>query len=353
MRNCLCRLAPGGALLLVAAAMAGLATADGLRADEHAGPAAAPALRTNEAFIKGLQVRQPLEIADPISVFRFVFARLPARVRVYPTENYYYFSFLHRGIEYAGNLRLAARDRDQGILHFAYFAAARAWAPDSRMHYRKLSAPDDVRVRKTGRLEYEVSFEGRAVVFALNDLSGVAPPEGLLREGEAYLGPVFDESGIEFFLVFNRNLKIFHYVLNETGTVPDRMEPSAVSDRILIGRRTGFAFFQERDRDRKILIGVQAANVALNTYYDGPFDQLPDNFNEDDTLRAAIEASDPSVAGRLDRYGYIAGTGQRYLIGPYLHYSEPRELLPLARCAESETAASERYLLCLAVRSGG
>ena len=33
------------------------------------------------------------------------------------------------------------------------------------------------------------------------------------------LGPIFDESAIQFYLVFNKRLKVFHYVLDESGTV--------------------------------------------------------------------------------------------------------------------------------------
>jgi hypothetical protein len=55
-----------------------------------------------------------------------------------------------------------------------------------------------------------------------------------------------------------------------------------------MGKRTGFAFYQDGLRHRKILVGVYEANYRLNTYFDGPFDQLPDNFIEGETLRKAI-----------------------------------------------------------------
>ena len=55
-----------------------------------------------------------LDVADPMAVFAFVLDSLPDRVKVYPTENYYYFTFTHNGVDYAGNIRLDASDRDQG-----------------------------------------------------------------------------------------------------------------------------------------------------------------------------------------------------------------------------------------------
>ena len=39
----------------------------------------------------------------------------------------------------------------------------------------------------------------------------VKPPPDMLRADETFLGPIFDESAIRFFLVFNSRLKIFHY----------------------------------------------------------------------------------------------------------------------------------------------
>ena len=45
-------------------------------------------------------------------------AKLPERVQVYPTENYYYFRFIHDGVRYVGNIRLAAANRDRGEVQF-------------------------------------------------------------------------------------------------------------------------------------------------------------------------------------------------------------------------------------------
>jgi hypothetical protein len=83
---------------------------------------------------------------------------------------------------------------------------------------------------------------------------------------EKYLGPVFDEPAIRFFLVYNSKLKIFHYILDETSGVADDFFSTARADRIVIGRRTGFAFYRDHRLDRKILIGVFEANSVLNTY---------------------------------------------------------------------------------------
>ncbi len=320
----------------------------------QAGQATAnPALSTNQKVLESLNAGASFDIDDIGSVFEFVLSKLPEEVKVYPTENYYYFRFQHGGIDYAGNIRLAASDRDEGLVHFAYFPAANAGIREGQMHYRPLTAADDVKVEKLGALLYTVTFRDRTIRFVLNDLSTVRPPDGFLNANETYLGPVYDESGIQFYLVYNRDLKLFHYVLNETDTVPEILRPAAFTDRILLGRRTGFAFYRDKNIDRKILIGVLGANVAVNNYFDGPFDQLPDNFNTDDRLRLAIEESDPSVAGRLDRFGYFDTGEGRYLIGPYIQYAQEQQLASFHLCATNPDVTPQLYYGCFAIQGGG
>jgi hypothetical protein len=314
--------------------------------------AAHPTLATNQDQIGEFRADLNIDISDIGAVFDYVLSQLPPAVIVYPTENYYYFRFYHGGIEYAGNIRLAAVDRDQGIVHFAYFPSANAGTSDGGMNYLPLTAEDGVLLEELGPLEFRVSFRDRSVRFLLNDLSDVRPPDGLLNSNEKYLGPVFDESGIEFFLVFNQDLKIFHYILNETRPVRDELNPVAYTDSIEIGRRTGFAFYRDR-RERRILIGILALNVMVNNYYDGPFDQLPDNFIVGDELKAAIEASDPTVLGRINRYGFFDTGAGRYLIGPYAQYSDVKELVQFHLCATDPTNADYLYYGCFATQGGG
>jgi hypothetical protein len=174
------------------------------------------------------------------------------------------------------------------------------------------------------------------VRFELNDLAAVKPPAGLLREGETFLGPIFDESGIRFFLVFNEELKIFLYVLDESAPAADQYNVTTVSDRMMIGMRTGFAFYADRFAPRQILAGVNQANTAINNYFDGPFDQLPDNFIAGDALMRAILAASPEMAGHIDRFGNSPDGETRYLIAPYLQYEEESDLGLVAKCAAEE-----------------
>ena len=163
---------------------------------------------------------------------------------------------------------------------------------------------------------------------------------------EKYLGPVFDESAIRFFLVFNKRLKLFHYVLDETVAVADQFVRASLTSRILIGRRTGFAFYQDYRLKRKILIGVFEGNARVNNYFDGPFDQLPDNFVEGEELREAILAVDPSLAGKIDRVGSAPDGSGRYLIGPYVYYRTEEELRSFHDCATRRRRTDDTYYRC-------
>src|SRR6266567_4149542 len=216
-----------------------------------------PQLETNEAYVEAVTRETTLAVDDRMAVFGFVLDSLPERVRVYPTENYYYVRFAHAGIRYAGDIRL-------------------------------------------DRLVYRVTYGQKSVVFALNDLSQVKPPANALGPDEKFIGPIFDESAIRFFLVYNAKLRIFHYILDETVKVADEFMPTRQTDRLLIGKRTGFAFYRDHRLDRKILIGAYELNSTVNNYFDGPFDQLPENFIEGDALYNAIVASDPDAKGKIN-----------------------------------------------------
>ena len=285
--------------------------------DVFAQTGAPPKLNTNQSYIEDLTRPTVLAIDDPMAVFAFVFNSLPDRVKVYPTENYYYFTFIHRGVPYNGNLRLDASDRDEGKLHFAYSEDMAEWRRETPLTYRLLDASQGVSVEKVERFLYRVAYAGRSVLFALNDLSLVKPPADALGADEIFVGPIADESGIRFFLIFNTRLKVFLYLLDEMADVPDAFESMPRTDRILVGKRTGYAFYRDRRLPRKILIGAALINSRLNNYFDGPFDQLPDNFIEGEAFRDMLLKAEPSLKGKIDRFGGSPDGAQRHMIAPY------------------------------------
>jgi len=310
-----------------------------------------PRVYTNEIYVEDATRPAALAIDDPMAVFALVLNSLPDRVKVYPTENYYYFRFTHAGTLYAGNLRFDPRDRDQGKVQFGYYKDLADWMGvqvDTELKGvdTVLDSSRDVLVERMDRLLYRLSYKEKSVVFALNDLANVKPPATVIGPDEKYLGPVFDESAIRFFLIYNSRLKIFHYILDETNGVADDFLPTTRADRIVIGRRTGFAFYRDHRLDRKILIGAFEANSVLNSYFDGPFDQLPENFIEGETLRDAIIDADPSVKGKIGRLGQYADGSGRYVIHPYALYRKESELYGVHRCATSKANRAADYYRC-------
>ncbi len=329
----------------VALTLAGLASAVAFAAPARA--ETQPRLYLNQTYAEDAMRETTLKVEDPMAVFKFVLGNLPERVKVYPTENYFYFSFFHRNIRYAGNIRLDVTDRDEGKVHFAYYEDLAEWTYyDESITHRILDAAAGVNVEKVSALVYRISYGDKSVVFELNDLSNVKPPPGAFGPDEVYLGPIFDESAIRFFLVFNRKVKVFHYVLDETAPVADQFVTAVPSDRILIGKRTGFAFYRDHKLDRKILIGVFEGNSRVNNYFDGPFDQLPDNFIEGESLREAIIAVEPRLAGKIDRYGITPGSSSRYMIGPYRHYRAEEDLMVFHSCATDKKIPAANYYAC-------
>jgi hypothetical protein len=308
-----------------------------------------PRLNSNETYIAELARSHRLAIDDPMAVFGYVLGSLPERVKVYPTENHYYFSFDLNGIRYAGNIKLDARLRAEGKLVFTYYQDQLAWLKDDEGTALILGPSQGVTVEKVEPLAYRVSHGPKSVVFALNDLSQVKPPAAALAPNDQFIGPVFDESGIRFFLLFNARLKLFHYILDETVKPADVLVPAPVgAGRILIGKRTGFAFYRDQQRDRKILIGVYQANVAANNYLDGPFDQMPDNFIEGDSYRQAILAVAPDLKGQINRYGSLSD-GTRIAVTPYMEYRSPKDLEIFDRCATGRRIAKAWYEACFAL----
>src|ERR1700687_4225665 len=291
-----------------------------------------PKLNLHQSYMEEVLRPGTLDVKDPMAVFAFVLNSLPERVKIYPTENYFYFTFTLNGSPFAGNIRLDASDRDQGKVQFGYFEQSSGWRDDPPGEFRVLDGSNGVKLEKLERFLYRLSYKEKSVFFELNDLSQVKPPASALARGEKFIGPVFDDSGIRFFLVYNPAIKNFLFILDETVKVADELFNGERSDRIVIGKRTGFVYYRDHRLERKILVGVYDENVRVNNYFDGPFDQLPDNFIEGETLRNAILEVAPKLKGQIDRFGGTPDGEVRYAIAHYKLYKGEREFDSVHRC---------------------
>ncbi len=246
--------------LVIAALASGVAGAAAQSAEQ-------PRLHTHQSYMEEVMRPTTLDVKDPLAVFAFVLNSLPDTVKVYPTENYYYFTFIRNGVAYAGNIRLDASDRDQGKVQFDYYEQTTGWRDDTPGEFRVLDAASGVKLDKLDRFRYRLSYKSKSVIFELNDLSQVKPPTTALAPKEEFIGPIFDDSGIRFFLVYNAAINNFLYILDETVKVADDFVRASDSDRILVGKRTGFVLYRDHRLDRKILIGVYEENVIVNNYF--------------------------------------------------------------------------------------
>ena len=149
-------------------------------------------LLPHEDWIKGLYSQH--DVDKPIDIFEKVFAALPNKVTVYPSENYYYFRFATDGSWYWGNLRLSHDVSDQGKIHFAY-ARHHDYSTEQ---YLLLGAKQGVKIEKLKDYIYKVSFKEKDIVFNVNN-DPQHPPKGLTPiAGEEWLGRSTDESGFRF-----------------------------------------------------------------------------------------------------------------------------------------------------------
>jgi len=61
-----------------------------------------PQLHPHQSYMEEVLRPGALDVKDPMAVFAFVLNSLPDTVKVYPTENYFYFRFMLNGSPYAG-----------------------------------------------------------------------------------------------------------------------------------------------------------------------------------------------------------------------------------------------------------
>ena len=167
----------------------------------QAQPSDVPRVQTIDGIVDEVMRTYTVDIKDIMAVLDLIFAGLPERVKVYPTENYFYFRFIHNGLQYAGNFRLDAIDRDEGKIQFGYYEELAPWKPDGMgiERYLVLNASHGVQVERIDPLVYRVTYKGKSVLFELNDLSQVKPPAGALKQKRISWDRSSISSAIRFF----------------------------------------------------------------------------------------------------------------------------------------------------------
>lgn len=301
---------------------------------------AAKSFSTNEEFIESLNTN--LDLSDAGKVFEYVFFNLASEVTVYPTENYYYFQFPANGKIIKGNIGFFASTIDKEEVNFAFEEVPNFNVSSNPVEgHATLSRKDGVEIRKIAPFRYEVRFRNRSVIFNFNQIEQKMPLSIRLAGDEVFVGQSFDESGLRFLLVFNKTFEHLYWLLNDSERLPESFND--LGKNLLIGKRTAFAFYNDAANNRRILIGVSKAEVEKNSWYDGPFDQLPDNYvsSGEIELKKYIEAGYKTSPGTIDKYGnYLAAPDMRVAIFPYRDYGTTQELQNML--AEAEKSAKNR-----------
>ena len=312
------------------------------------------AFRRNGYSKKTLVNNKAPHLEDIDAAFWHVFSALPDEILVYPTENYQYFIFNKADKEVWGNIRMSPPKRDYGELSFAYFIfnPAPQHRDDFYTQHKIYDANNGVNVVKTGNLRYSVTYRGKTVVFSYLQIEQTPPKLFSLAPVETFLFRTFDESGHPLFLIFDHNTSSFLWVLNEEGDLFEELD--YLSDGLVIGRESRFVFYTDKDyQDRKILVGVYIWNTKQNNYYDGPFDQLADNYiDEALNLSGYIQQAYRYTRGYIDMYGRFSGarSGSRVAITPYISYTQVSEM-PEALEWCRENREGRKFYSCLAYDS--
>ena len=259
---------------------------------------------------------------------------------MYPTENYYYFTLHVAGRRFAGNVRLPASRRDQGVLSFNYFEFSEfpGGGRNPSGHTKYYNQADGVSVVKVDSFTYQVAYRGKTVTFNLNRLPQEPPKLFPLGEDEVFIERTFDESGYQFFLLFNEKGNYPFWVLNEEEGVPDVLEP--LGEDLLVRSRSAFAFWvDENHGNRNVLVGVWRFHANRNDYFDGPFDQLADNYAGEVGISEYIQRAYPGLRGKIDKYGIYTDreSGTRVALSTYLFYdtyADVRRFMENARASD-------------------
>ncbi|QQS08096.1 MAG: hypothetical protein IPK69_08780 [Phycisphaerales bacterium] len=235
---------------------------------------------------------------------------------MFPTERYYYYNFPLGPRHVSGNIRFA--DVENGTISVGYFDS---YYPRDIEVAEYKDGDSGIRIKYNSELNsVDVAVDEIQRTFILDQSAFSKPPFQLL-DGEEFISGVRDESGYFLYLIFWRPGRAFYYVLNTRESVPETWSRGdGAKIETWWGSRSRFCFLHNLQLDRYILVGVHEREVRENTWYDGPFDQVPPNLMIQHTLEVAY----PYVidAGGIDDHGnFLEMEGQRVAISPYQEYS--------------------------------
>ncbi len=276
---------------------------------------ACPAAKAGESRVFVLPQPLPAITIGNAEMFQAIFAQIPKETQVLPTEHYFYWQGVSEGKSVRGNLRFANGLRERGELSFSYTCGEFSASP----HF---TAKDGVILTCEDAFTVVLQSAGRTVKFHLHELPQTPPSASQLLPGEQFVERTCDESGLRFYLIYQREGNCFNWLLDEA--TPGNFVP--LEGNLHHETRTDFVF--EITPQRKLLVGVKQSHVRANDAYDGPFDQLADNYAEASGRQALLEKAVPECAGRIDAWGNYRDTEKPQRVGlvPYFIYPNLQEM---------------------------
>ena len=291
-------------------------------------------LFTNESYIENLNENH-LDSLNVITVFNFSFNQLNTSIKIFPTENYYYFEFILNGRLFKANIGLLIDERDSGRLSFGCEEVTQI----EDKYYKPISfenifsEKDGLIIKKINPSLYSVKFKGKLIFIDIDNIIN-EPLSFKLPPNEINVGICLDESGLKFNLLFDTLMNHFFYTLNKSSLINENF--LKLTANVYYGIRTGFVFYQDSTNNKRlILFGVSLKNVIDNSIFDGPFDQLPDNYLLSTTakikFKELVVKNFPESKGKVNEFGiYKHNTSERVAISPYLAYKNIEDILKVS-----------------------
>lgn len=256
----------------------------------------------------------------------------PERAAVYPSEQYYYYQFWQGARLIAGNLRFVNAPEK---LWVGYFDRN----DSSLTNARPYGAADGLEMKMSdvpGGRDCMLTWRGVKRTFSLPATKLKPTTPFPLLADEQIVSCTTDDSGTGLVLLYEPGPKAFAFAIDPSALAPEEYEEFTLRGHTFrIGKESRWIFLH--DQGRWILVGVNEEEVQRNTYFDGPFDQIPPDLD----LKEMIESVYPYVTevGGIDRNGnFLTLAQQRVAISPYQQYTES----PRVFCERAAQLLDER-----------
>lgn len=257
---------------------------------------------------------------DADAVLMRVLLATPKHSVVYPSEQYYYYQFWQEARLISGNLRFVNAPEKLWVGYFDRNDSASSNA-------RAYGAADGLAMTMAdvrGGRECTVAWRGVQRTFFLPATKPRPTSHFPLLADERIVSCTMDESGTGLVLLYEPGPKAFAFALDPSAPAAEEYQEFEIRGRSFrVGEESRWIFL--KDQGRWILVGVSEEEVQRNTYFDGPFDQIPPDLD----IKEMIELVYPYVreVGGVDANGnFLTLEHQRVAISPYQQYTEsPRQ----------------------------